>query len=246
MPAQRQEPGTTNEERSKRLERANRILDAAAELVQRWGYRKTTIDDIAKQAGVAKGTIYLHWKTRSQLFETLLLRERLLVADDLMQNFAQDPESGTLHGITKHTFLVTMQRPLTRGILLQDTDLLGELLDTAVMQEAVTQKSQAFISHVELLRRYNLVRDDLDNQTISAALSAIILGFMVSDSMLPEAYRISLEANAEILAETVRRTFEPAERPSEAILHEVHTLFQKIYSQFIEQARKQLYEEMEQ
>ena len=45
------------EEKSKRQDRARRILDAAAELIQRWGYNKTTIDDIARQAGGAKGTI---------------------------------------------------------------------------------------------------------------------------------------------------------------------------------------------
>lgn len=60
--SQRMERVSQGEERSKRQERAHRILDAAAELVLRWGYKKTTIDDIAKQAKVAKGTIYLHWK----------------------------------------------------------------------------------------------------------------------------------------------------------------------------------------
>ncbi|OLD80902.1 MAG: hypothetical protein AUG54_04740 [Ktedonobacter sp. 13_1_20CM_4_53_7] len=54
------------EERSKREQRANRILDAAAELMLRWGYNKTTIDDIARYAGVAKGTIYLHWKNHEK------------------------------------------------------------------------------------------------------------------------------------------------------------------------------------
>ena len=58
--------GEPQRERSKRQVRAERILDAAATLVERWGYHKTTIDDIAKQAGVAKGTIYLHWKTRDR------------------------------------------------------------------------------------------------------------------------------------------------------------------------------------
>ena len=53
--------------------RGERILEAAAELIVRWGYKKTTVDDIARQAGVAKGTIYLHWKTREELFKAVLV-----------------------------------------------------------------------------------------------------------------------------------------------------------------------------
>ncbi|WP_163569887.1 helix-turn-helix domain-containing protein [Fodinicola feengrottensis] len=56
--------------------RAERVLDAAAELIVRWGYDKTTIEDIARaRRGRAKGTIYLHWKTREDLFIALLRRE---------------------------------------------------------------------------------------------------------------------------------------------------------------------------
>src|ERR1700676_2983818 len=80
------------EERSKREQRADRILDAAAELMLRWGYNKTTIDDVARQAGVAKGTIYLHWKTREDLFTTLMKREYIRLVQDLQQRIASDPE----------------------------------------------------------------------------------------------------------------------------------------------------------
>ena len=37
------------------------ILDAADGLIQRFGYQKTTVDDIAREAGIGKGTIYLHF-----------------------------------------------------------------------------------------------------------------------------------------------------------------------------------------
>jgi len=63
--------------RTKQQERAERILDAAAELLLRWGYKRVTIDDIAKQAEIGSGTIYLHWKTRDALFETLMMREAI-------------------------------------------------------------------------------------------------------------------------------------------------------------------------
>jgi AcrR family transcriptional regulator len=56
-------------------ERGERILDAAGELLLRYGYGRITMDDIARQAGTGKGTIYLHWMTKDELFAALLRRE---------------------------------------------------------------------------------------------------------------------------------------------------------------------------
>src|SRR2546429_7578253 len=99
------------EERSWRQERADRILDAAAELILRWGYRKTTIDDIARQAGVAKGTLYLHWKTREELVAALLKREKGELAEDIKERIILYPEGGTLRGILKHYAPGLMKSP---------------------------------------------------------------------------------------------------------------------------------------
>jgi len=47
------------------------ILAAALELFGRYGYRRTSIDDIARQAGIAKGTVYLYVENKEALFRTL-------------------------------------------------------------------------------------------------------------------------------------------------------------------------------
>ena len=56
-------------------EREQRILDAASRLIAHYGYDKTTVSDVAREAGVSKGAIYLHWKSKTALFEALLFRE---------------------------------------------------------------------------------------------------------------------------------------------------------------------------
>ena len=43
-------------------------MDAAARLFTSKGYAGTTMDDVALEAGVAKGSLYYHFKNKSQLF----------------------------------------------------------------------------------------------------------------------------------------------------------------------------------
>ena len=51
------------------------ILQAAAEAFSRLGFRKTSIGDIARAAGVGKGTIYLACKSKEDLFYQAVLRD---------------------------------------------------------------------------------------------------------------------------------------------------------------------------
>jgi len=43
------------------------ILDAADRLLARYGYRKMTIDDLAREVGIGKGTIYLHFSSKEDV-----------------------------------------------------------------------------------------------------------------------------------------------------------------------------------
>lgn len=50
------------------------ILDAAESLLGRYGYRKTTMDDIAREARIGKGTTYLHFRSKEEVFLTTIDR----------------------------------------------------------------------------------------------------------------------------------------------------------------------------
>ena len=43
------------------------ILDAADRLLARYGYKKMTMDDLAQEVGIGKGTIYLHFSTKEEI-----------------------------------------------------------------------------------------------------------------------------------------------------------------------------------
>ena len=43
------------------------ILDSTDRLLARFGYRKMTVEDIAAEAGIGKGTIYLHFSSKEEV-----------------------------------------------------------------------------------------------------------------------------------------------------------------------------------
>lgn len=50
----------------------NTILEVALKLFHRFGYRKTTIEEIAREAQIGKGTVYLHFTSKEEILLTLI------------------------------------------------------------------------------------------------------------------------------------------------------------------------------
>ncbi|MEU2260172.1 helix-turn-helix domain-containing protein [Streptomyces sp. NPDC019645] len=49
-----------------------KLYEAAVTLIAEQGFSATTVDEIAERAGVAKGTVYYNFKSKTELFEELL------------------------------------------------------------------------------------------------------------------------------------------------------------------------------
>jgi len=69
-PVVRAAPGTPREAR--RAERRDAILAAALDEFSSQGFAAARLDDVAKRAGVAKGTIYLYFRDKEALFQELI------------------------------------------------------------------------------------------------------------------------------------------------------------------------------
>ncbi len=167
-------PGRTPAGSPARRARAERILDAAAELVRQHGYRRVSIDDVAAAAGVGKGTIYLHWKTREALFWAALQRETMRLLDDLADRLSRDATLALPHRLMPAIFLEVQRRPLVRAVLLSDGEVLGALAaDDSVA--AAQRELAGNADYLELLARHGLLRAGLTRRrpvTSSAASCA--------------------------------------------------------------------------
>jgi AcrR family transcriptional regulator len=66
------------------------ILDAALSLFRQYGYRRTSMEDIAQAANVAKGTLYIYFKSKDELFEALARRLAAQIDADIEAAMARD------------------------------------------------------------------------------------------------------------------------------------------------------------
>lgn len=79
-------------------ERRAAIVDAAMEEFVARGFAATRLDDIAKRAGVAKGTIYLHFKDKESMFEELV---RIVIVPVVARLNALPPPTGSVRELVE-------------------------------------------------------------------------------------------------------------------------------------------------
>jgi AcrR family transcriptional regulator len=196
-------------ETSARAARAEHILDVAADLLGRLGYRRVTVDDIAEAADIGKGTVYLHWKTREALFVAVLLREFLGSMDELIAGLHADPDAVLLHRITRAQFLQIRRRPLLCAVYTDDSEVLGKLR-TGLRKTLDPRHHSAFEDYLSLLGEHGLLREGLTVAQISRAFHAIMSGFLLDEG-----------ADADVLGEVIARALEPAGPFSTSVLRPV-------------------------
>lgn len=72
-----------------------RLLDAAEEKFRRHGYKRTTIDDVTAAAGTGKGSLYLHFESKQEIYLAVVRRtlERFVArAAKALQSSAPVPQ----------------------------------------------------------------------------------------------------------------------------------------------------------
>lgn len=79
-------------------ERRQAIIEAAMEEFISRGFAATRLDDIAKRANVAKGTIYLHFKDKESMFEELI---RTAIVPLLGRMQGPPPAGGTVRDLVE-------------------------------------------------------------------------------------------------------------------------------------------------
>ena len=119
-------------------------MDATERLLARYGYRKMTVEDIAKEVGVGKGTIYLHFKSKEEVVLSHVDRIVERVKERLWEIARSDDTAGVrirLMLLTRVLFRFDSIQHYTQSL----NDLLAALRPSLLARRAVYFDEEAQI-----------------------------------------------------------------------------------------------------
>ena len=73
-------------------EKRRQILEGARRVFSTLGFDAASVSDIAREAGVSKGTLYVYFENKEQLFTALIDQERQLIQADLFATLEGNPD----------------------------------------------------------------------------------------------------------------------------------------------------------
>ena len=122
--------------------RPDEVLDAALELFGKQGFARTTVEEVAKRAGLSKAAVYLYFPSKQALLAGLVRRAVAPVADLALEHIADyrgDP------------------RPVIRQVLgmiaIRLSDPAAFAVPALILREAVAEPEMVLVYRAEVLDR---------------------------------------------------------------------------------------------
>lgn len=177
-----------------------RVLEAATALFIKHGYKRTSVDDVARAAGVSKGAVYLYFKGKADLlihaaaFEKMKARARLLPILDP----ALTPDV-RLRLYLETTFSVMDELPLVSRLTAGEGEMHHVMQDLgAEMRDNVESAQRAFLRDLlaPFSEKHGWSESDLDDR-VEVFLSIL----MNVSSLIRQQGHLSPRRYAEVIAD---------------------------------------------
>ena len=173
--------------KSKNDEREQRILDAAVNLLVHYGFDKTAVSDIAREAGISKGAIYLHFKSKDELLEALIIRETERYAEKWLELINEDPKGGTIGGMYKNMLYALNSNDFMAATFRKDGRILGNYLRKPGNFFQVTDaKQNSRFDFVRMMQEAGAIRQDIDAETIAHIMNILGYGLIAINDIMPK------------------------------------------------------------
>jgi AcrR family transcriptional regulator len=171
---------TERKEREKQMRR-DAIMDAAEQLFFMNGVERTTMDDIAKESELSKGTLYLYFKSKEEIHWAITQRGIKALTKKIEKEL--DPNANAIESLIKigNMFIEFTDDEKTVAssmIFFQGADLSKLNLPKDQIENVFTKESPIFLvlKYVEQGIKEGSIRDDISVNALASALWSQLLG----------------------------------------------------------------------
>ena len=88
--------GTAERKEREKIQRRNAILEAAEKIFFGKGFEDSTMDDVAEQAELSKGTLYLYFKSKEDLFSAIAKK-----GENILEELFREAVKNRKNGLNK-------------------------------------------------------------------------------------------------------------------------------------------------
>ncbi|MCF2625571.1 TetR/AcrR family transcriptional regulator [Fusobacterium perfoetens] len=160
------------------------IIHAAKKLIIEKGYRKTSVEDITREAGIAKGSFYTYFKSKDYLMETLLIEKLENRSGSVKEIIASE---GSLEDIireyVKYYLTVSVDDAefiLVMTTMMRSVDSVGEVVIERLEKDKARRK-QEFINILKKFKDEVDIKEERDYERYGLLIFGMINTFYINN-----------------------------------------------------------------
>lgn len=192
--------------------RRRRIVHAAEKLFIRQGYRKTSMDEVAARARVAKGTVYVYAKNKAHLLLQVIVEEKRRYLEELRPALDRElPPRQRLRWWIQTVLTAHGQMPLISRLMSGDREILDvfQEMDADLRERSVSMQRALVVGLLEQAAGPGrLTRTELEER------ARVLIGLAFAATVFSDEHvrgGLSPRRFAEVLAETLLEGLVPPE-----------------------------------
>lgn len=162
---------------------AERILAAAEECFARYGFNKTSMEDIARTAGLSRRSVYRHFPDKAALFnEVAAARARIFLEEIVRRTAELEGLSAQIEEVARLTNRFVREDPISAALRLADPDSLARMVSTEA-RELISMAMDAIVPLIETARDTGEVRADLHVMRAAEWIARMVFSLSATPSV---------------------------------------------------------------
>ncbi len=182
---------------------SQKIISHASQVFSKYGFKKASMDDIAKASGMGKSSLYYYFRSKEEVFEAVVKKEADLIRIEIEKKVIQSNDNPK---DKIRNYVLIRMRYLKEMVNFYDAlknDYLGNLAFTERIREKYDREEQQFIQ--VLLQQgidigiFKLKETKISSMALATALKGLETALLIKNTIPPDQLEKHLDETLQIL-----------------------------------------------